>query len=288
MFANFLIGLREGLEAALVVGILVAHLVKTGHRDRLKPLWAGVAAAVALSLVAGALLTFTSQSMSFKAQETFGGVTSLVAVAFVTWMIFWMRRTAASLKGTLTHKLDDAVTMGAFALAATAFIAVGREGLETALFVWTAVQAAGSTTSPVAGAVLGLLTSVTLGYLLYKRSVNLNLATFFRFTGAALIIVVAGVFAYGIHDFQEAGYLSFAGLHHQVFDASGVLPPSSWYGTLFKGVFSISVTPSRLELFVWVAYIATTMTLFLRPSATMSRWPRTSSELSSSPAPSTR
>ena len=265
MLANYLIGLREGLEASLVVSILVAYLVRSGRRDRLRPIWLGVGAAVAVSLLAGALLTFTSRSLSHRAQEAFGGTMSILAVGFVTWMIFWMRRASRHLKGELQHKLDAALAMGTGALAVTAFVAVAREGLETALFIWTAVQATGSSVSPVAGATLGLVTSVVLGYLLYRRSVRLNLATFFRWTGAGLVVVAAGVLAYGFHDLQEAGYLTAAGLGRVVFDASGVLAPSTWWGALFKGLFSISATPTRLELGVWVAYLLPTMALFLRP-----------------------
>jgi high-affinity iron transporter len=273
MLANYLIGLREGLEAALVVSILVAYLVKSGRQDRLRPIWLGVGVAVAMSLLAGALLTFTSRSMSFRAQERFGGLMSILAVCFVTWMIFWMRRASRHLKGELQGKLDAALAMGTGALAVTAFVAVGREGLETALFIWTAVQATGDTASPVAGAFLGLVTAVVLGYLLYKRSVKLNLATFFRWTGAGLVIVAAGVLAYGFHDLQEAGWLTFGGLDHTVLDATGVLPPSSWWGALFKGLFSISAAPTRLELAAWLAYLVPTMTLFLRPAAAAGRPP---------------
>jgi high-affinity iron transporter len=268
MLANYLIGLREGLEASLVVSILVAYLVRTGRGDRVRPLWLGVGVAVAVSLAAGAVLTFTSHSLSHRAQEGFGGAMSVLAVVFVTWMIFWMRRTARHLKGELHEKLDAALALGAGALALTAFIAVGREGLETALFIWTAVQATGSTMTPVVGAVLGLLTSVVLGYLLYRRSVKLNLGTFFRWTGAGLVVVAAGVLAYGLHDFQEAGWLTFGGLGRVVFDATGVLPPSSWWGSMFKGLFSISAAPTRLELAAWFVYLVPTMALFLRRPAT--------------------
>ena len=265
MVANYLIGLREGLEAALVVGILVAYLIRSGHRSALRPLWLGVAAAVCVSLVAGALLTYTSRSMSFKAQESFGGFMSIAAVGFVTWMIFWMRRTARSLKGELQGRIGSALTIGAGALALTAFIAVGREGLETALFIWTAVQATGNSYTPVLGAGLGLITAVALGYLVYRGSVHLDLGRFFRYTGAGLVVVAAGVLAYGMHDLQEAGMLVGGGLAHVVFDGTGVLPPASWYGSLFKGMFSISAAPTRLELGVWVAYLVPTMVLFLRP-----------------------
>jgi high-affinity iron transporter len=267
MLANYLIGLREGLEAALVVSILVAYLVRSGRKDRLRPIWLGVGAAVAVSMAAGAMLTFTSRSMSFRAQEAFGGSMSILAVGFVTWMIFWMRRASRHLKGELQDKLDVALAMGTGALALTAFVAVGREGLETALFIWTAVQATGDTAAPVAGAFGGLVTAVVLGYLLYKRSVKLNLATFFRWTGAGLVVVAAGVLAYGFHDLQEAGYLTFGGLHHRVLDATAVLPPSSWWGALFKGLFSISAEPTRLELGAWLLYLVPTMALFLRPAS---------------------
>jgi len=265
LLANFLIGLREGLEAALVVSILVAYVVRTDRRQALGSIWLGVGAAVAISLVAGALLTFTSHSLTFKAQETFGGVMSILAVGLVTWMIFWMRRTARHLKGELQERIDVALAMGTGALTLTAFVAVAREGLETALFIWTAVQSTGSTFKPVVGASLGLATSLVLGYLVYRRSVHINLAKFFRYTGAGLVVVAAGVLAYGIHDLQEAGYLVFGNLGHRVLDATGVLPPSSWWGSLWKGLFSISPTPSRLELAVWLAYLAPTMILFLRP-----------------------
>lgn len=266
MVANYLIGLREGLEAALVVGILVAYVVRTGNRHRLRAIWTGVASAVGLSLLAGALLTFTSRSLSFRAKELFGGIASIVAVSFVTWMIFWMRRTARHLKGDLQGKLDIALVMGTSALAATALLAVGREGLETALFVWAAVEATGSSASPVLGAFLGLLTAVVLGYLIYRRSIHLNLAKFFTYTGGALVVVAAGVLAYGVHDLQEAGLLTFFGLDRVAFNATAILPPSSWWGSLFKGVFSISAAPTRLELVAWVAYVVPVMTLFLRPT----------------------
>ena len=266
MLANYLIGLREGLEATLVVSILVAYLVRSGRHDSLRPIWAGVAAATVTSLAVGALLTFTSRSMSFRAQERFGGFMSILAVGFVTWMVFWMRRASRQLKGELQGKVDVALAMGAGALAVTAFVAVGREGLETALFVWTAVQATGSTAAPVVGAFLGLATSVVLGYLLYRRSVRLNLATFFRWTGAGLVVVAAGVLAYGIHDLQESGLLAFAGLDRVALDATGILPPSSWWGSLFKGLFSISAAPTWLELGTWFAYLVPVMVLFLRPA----------------------
>jgi high-affinity iron transporter len=264
VLANYLIGLREGLEATLVVSILVAYLVKTGHQDRLRAIWTGVGAAIALSLAFGALLTFTSRSLSFEAQERFGGLMSIVAVGFVTWMIFWMRRTARFLKTELQGKLDAALLMGTLALTITAFIAVAREGLETSLFLWAAAQSTGSGATPIVGATLGILTAVVIGYLLYKRAVTINLAKFFTWTGAGLIIVAAGVLAYGVHDLQEAGDLP--GLTNLAFDVSATIPPDSWYGTLLKGTFNFSPATTWLEAIVWLAYVIPVMYLFFRPA----------------------
>lgn len=262
MFANYLIGLREGLEAALVVSILIAYLVKTENRDKLPLVWAGVGAAVAISVAFGAALTFTSQQLSFQAQEAFGGILSIVAVGFVTWMIFWMRRTARGLSGELRTKMDAAISVGGIAVAVMAFIAVAREGLETSLFIWAAVQSTGSGSAPLVGAILGLATAVVLGYLFYKGAVKINLAKFFTWTGFALILIAAGVLAYGIHDLQEAGVLP--GLTTVAWDATAAIPPGSWYGSLLKGIFNLSPAPSLLEVIVWFAYVIPVMYLFFR------------------------
>ncbi|SBW22998.1 Ferrous iron permease [Candidatus Protofrankia californiensis] len=266
MFANYLIGLREGLEASLAVGILIAYLVKSDRRDRLTPIWGGVTAAVALSLLFGAVLTFTSSRLSFEAQEAFGGTLSIIAVGFVTWMVFWMRRTARFLKTELHQRLDAALAIGTAALVFTAFLAVGREGLETALFLWTAVQAAGDSSDPVLGAALGLASAVVLGYLFYRGAVRINLATFFTYTGAALVVVAAGVLSYGVHDLQEAGILP--GLNTLAFDVSDAVPPDSWYGTLLKGTVNFTPASTWLQIAAWLAYLTPVMTLFFLPSRT--------------------
>jgi high-affinity iron transporter len=262
VFSNYLIGLREGLEAAIVVGILVAYLVKTDRRDKLPAIWIGVGLAIGVSLAFGAILTYGSSSMSFEAQEAFGGFMSILAVSFVTWMIFWMRKAARSMKGELHGKIDAAMALGPVALAVTAAIAVGREGLETALFLWTNIQATGSSAQPITGAVLGLATAVVLGYLIYRRAVAINLARFFTITGALLIVVAAGVLAYGVHDLQEAGILP--GLNNTAFDISSWYSASSWYGTLLKGLFNFSPNPTVLEVVVWFAYLVPVMILFIR------------------------
>jgi high-affinity iron transporter len=263
----FLIGLREGLEASLVVSILVAYLVKTDRRSALPAVWTGVGIAVALSLGFGALLTYTSTYLSFKAQEAMGGILSILAVCFVTWMIFWMRRAARSIKGELQGAVDRALEMGTGALVLTAFVAVGREGLETALFIWSAAQSGGVSDGPppIVGAALGLAVAVLLGYLLYRGAITINLGRFFTWTGAALVVVAGGVLAYGFHDLQEAGILP--GLNDLAFDVSDTITPGSVAGTLLKGVFNFSPQTTWVEAAVWLLYVPTVMFLFLRPGS---------------------
>ena len=262
MFANFLIGLREGLEAALVVGILVAYLVRTERTHLLRWVWAGVAVAVTVSIAFGAALTYGPKGLSFEAQELIGGSLSIVAVALITWMIFWMARTARTLRADLHARMDTAATAGPVAVGVMALLAVGREGLETALFLWAGVRATGNTTDPLVGAVLGLAVAVVLGYLVTKGAVRLDLAKFFTWTAVLLIVVAAGVLSYGIHDLQEAGVLP--GLNSLAFDVSAQIPPSSWYGTLLKGTINFSPATTWLEAFAWLAYMAAVLPLFLR------------------------
>ncbi|GHD21541.1 iron transporter [Streptomyces violarus] len=265
MFSNYLIGLREGLEASLVVCILIAYLVKTDRRDALKPIWTGIGVAVALALGFGCALEFGSQELTFQAQEALGGSLSIVAVCLVTWMVFWMRRTARHLKSELHGRLDAALAMGTGALVATAFLAVGREGLETALFVWASVHAASDgTPRPLVGVGLGLATAVALGWLFYRGALRIDLAKFFTWTGGMLVVVAAGVLAYGFHDLQEADFLP--GLTNKAFDISGTIPPDSWYGTLLKGVFNFQPDPTVLQATVWLLYLIPTMVLFLAPT----------------------
>ena len=265
MLANYLIGLREGLEASLIVVILIAYLVRTQRSHLLPRLWTGVAAAVLVSLAFGALLTFGPRDLTFEAKEALGGFLSIIAVGFVTWMVFWMASHARGLSGELRGKVDRAADAGRVSLAVVAFLAVGREGLETALFLWAATQAAatsdGSTATPLLGAVLGLLTAVAMGWAFYKGVLKINLSKFFAWTGAILIVVAAGVLAYGVHDLQEAGILP--GLNNLAFDVSKQIPPTSILGTLLKGTLNFSPTTTWLEAFVWVAYLVPTMTLFL-------------------------
>ncbi|MFI9187254.1 iron uptake transporter permease EfeU [Streptomyces goshikiensis] len=263
MFSNYLIGLREGLEASLVVCILVAYLVKTGHKDKLAPLWAGVGLAAAVSLGFGAALEFGTQELTFQAQEAIGGSLSIIAVGLVTWMVFWMKRTARHLKSELHGKLDAALAMGTGALVFTAFLAVGREGLETSLFVWRSVKAAGDGAAPLVGVLLGIASAIALGWLFYRGALKINLAKFFKWTGGMLVVVAAGVLAYGVHDLQEADFLP--GLANKAFDVSESVPPDSWYGTLLKGTFNFQPDPTWLQVVVWVLYLVPTLFLFFAP-----------------------
>ncbi|MFD3523235.1 iron uptake transporter permease EfeU [Streptomyces sp. NPDC058653] len=267
MFGNYLIGLREGLEAGLVVCILVAYLVKTGRRDALRPVWTGIAIACAVSLSFGAALEFGSQEMTFEAQELLGGSLSILAVGLVTWMVFWMRRTARHLKSDLHGKLDTALRMGTGALVATALLAVGREGLETALFVWASVRASGEgRAEPLIGVLLGIATAIVLAWLFYRGALRIDLARFFTWTGSMLVVVAAGVLAYGFHDLQEARFIG--GLQDKAFDITSTVPPDSWYGTLLKGVFNFQPDPTAVQVTVWALYLIPTMFFFLAPRRT--------------------
>lgn len=262
MVANYLIGLREGMEAALIVGILVAYLVKTGRRDALGQLWLGVGLAVGISLAFGAALTFGPRGLTSAAEETIGGTLSIAAVGLVTWMIFWMARTARHLKTNLHHRLDDAVAAGRWAVLVMALLAVGREGLETALFLWAAATATGSTTRPLLGAALGLACAVALGWAVYRGALVLDLRAFFAWTGIFLIVVAGGVLSYGVHELQEAGVLP--GGMSLAFDVSATIPPASWYGTLLRGVLNFSPATTWLALGTWFAYVIPTLAVFVR------------------------
>ena len=271
LVSNALIGLREGLEAALVVVILAAFLVKTARRWPLKEVWTGVAVAIALSVALGAVLTFGTQQLSFEQQELIGGGASIIAVGFVTAMVFWMRTAARTISGELKGRLDKALDLGPLAVALVGFLGVGREGLETAIFFYATTQAAGQgNAQPLIGWVIGLGAAVLLGRAIYKGAVKINLARFFRYTGILLVVVAGGILAYGLHDLQEAGVLP--GLTNLAFDVSRTVPADSWYGTLLKGIFNFSPQTTWLQAVAWVLYVGTVLTLFLRPVTVPPAW----------------
>jgi high-affinity iron transporter len=270
LFSSALIGLREGLEAALVVSILLAFLVKTGRTQALRWVWLGVGAAAALSVGVGAMLTYTTAQLSFEQQELLGGSLSIVAVAFVTGMIFWMRKASRGIAAELRGKMEGALDVGPLAVLTLSFLAVGREGLETAVFFYAAVQTAQTgTAEPLSGFGAGIAVAVALAYLLYRGAVRFDLGKFFKVTGVLLVFVAAGVLGYGLHDLQEAAVLP--GLHTLAFDASQVLPEDSWYGALLKGIFNYSQQTTILQAVAWVGYLGIVLTLFLRPTVARSR-----------------
>jgi high-affinity iron transporter len=278
-----MIGLREGLEAALVIGVLLAYVNRIGRPDVAKKIWLGVLSAVALSLILGAILTYGAYGLSFTAQEAIGGLLSILAVAMVTWMVFWMLRAARGLSGELRDQVDNALAGNGWGVAAIAFVSVGREGLETALFIWATTRA--SEISPLVGflsAVSGILIAVLIGWLLYRGMLRINLTQFFRWSGVLLIIFAAGVLAYGVHDLQEAGFLpgpfvpppadlggfaaSWFGSAAWAFQLSNVIPPDGILASLVKGTLGFSPDMTKLEVSVWLLYLVPVLTLFLRRS----------------------
>lgn len=265
-FPSFLIGLREGLEAGLIVSVLIATLVRSGARSRLPQVWTGVLAAISLALSFGAVLTFTAASLSATAQEAFGGALSVVAVGFVTAMVFWMRRSARTFSSEIREKVTGALGMGAGMLVVTSFLAVGREGLETALFLWTTARAAGESAGPLTGAGSGLVLAAGLCWGLYRRVLHINLTKFFTATGAVLIVIAAGVLGYGLRDLQEGRVLP-GGTSYAV-DLGGSVDAGAWYSTLVQGVFNLTPTMTWLQVTGYAGYLAVVMTLFLRGAPT--------------------
>ncbi len=262
-FTNALIGLREGLEAALVVVILIAFLVKTDRRWALRYVWIGVGAAVALSVVIGAVLTFGTSGLDDRTAELVGGLASLLAVVLVTGMIFWMRSVGRRFAGELTGKLDRALDAGPFAIAAVAFLGVGREGLESALFFYATVESAGETgIAPALGWVVGIGAAVALGIAIYLGAVRIDLAQFFRWTGVGLVIVAAGILAYAVHELQEAGVLP--GENVYAFDVRSTIDPTSPLATVVRGIFNLRPRMAVLEIGAWAAYLVVVLPLFLR------------------------
>ena len=262
MLANFLIGLREGLEAGLIIGILVAYLNKLDRRDVLPRLWLGIGAAIGLSLAVGAILTWGPYGLSFQAQEVLGGSLSIVAVGLVTWMIFWMGSHARGLASGLRTQLDAAIAGTGMGIVVVGFVSVAREGVETALFVWASVKSSGNAALGTVGAVLGILASVIVAYLIYRGLVRINFSRFFSWTGAFLIVVAAGVLAYGVGDLQEASVLP--GWGQAAFSLAHIVPPTSWYGALLGGIFNFTPEPTWAQFAAWLGYVVIVGALFVR------------------------
>ena len=267
MIANLLIALREGLEAALVVSIIVAYLVKTDRRDALPKLWIGVGLATLIPLVAGAIMTWGPKTLTFQAQEILGGTLSFVAVGMVTWMIFWMGKNARELKGELEGSLSKALAEdgSGWGVVWIAVVAVGREGVETALFVWATVRSSIETSimQTTVGVVTGLVIAIVLGVLIYQGAVRINFRIFFATTGYFLVVVAAGIVAYGIGDLQEAGVLP--GIMSHAWDLSSYLPASTsplhWLYVLLQAMFQFNLQPTVLQAVGWCLYIVPVLTL---------------------------
>lgn len=260
MLAISLIGLREGLEAALIVSILLGYATKLGRADLKPRIWAGIGLAVALAVAVGAVLTFGTVELG-DAEEAIAGTLSVVAVGFVTWMIFWMVRNSAALSSSLRSDVDRSLGGAGWGIVLLAFLSVGREGVETSLFLWTAVQSTGQSVVALIGALLGIGAAVALAALISRGLVRIDVSRFFTWTGALLVVVAAGVLSYGVHDLQEAGVLP--GIGRIAYDVSAAVPLDSWYGTLLKGVFNFSPAATWLEVAVWVAYVAIVGTCFV-------------------------
>ena len=269
MLSTFLIALREGLEAALIVGILVAYLVKTGRTRLLAPLWVGVTVAILASLALGGFLSFTSAELTPRGEEFFAGTTSFLAVGFVTWMVFWMQRAARGLRDELHGKVDTAVAPGVIGIAITSFLAVSREGLETALFIYTNFKTVGAASSATFGLILGLAVAVALGYLIYNRSVKINLGKFFQITGTALVIVAAGVFSYGIHEYQELGWLP--GADSFIWNVTSWMAPDSIVASVLAGSIGFDTTTSWLQFVLAGSYLAIVLWLYTKPQRARKR-----------------
>ncbi len=262
MLANLLIGLREGLEAALVVGILIAFVIKLDRRDLVSKIWLGVAGSVSLSLGLGALLIFGMGGIDERVEQTLTGVLSVVAVGLVTWMIFWMAKTARSLKANLESSMAAALNNSVWSIVGVAFIAVAREGVETALFVWASIKTSGEEIPALLAVLAGIGIAIFLGWVIYTGMMRVNLRIIFQWTGVLLIVVSAGILSYAVHELQEAAWLP--GAEAIVYDLSSWLGKETILGSLLRGAFSYSPTPSVLEFASWWLYMISVMTLFVR------------------------
>lgn len=269
MLASLLVTLREGLEAALILGIILAYLVRTGNRDRFAPVWLGTGAAVAVSLAAGIAIFLTVGELEGNAEELFEGTAMLAAVAVLTYMVIWMKHQAAGMRASLQERVEVALRSGSgLALGLLAFVVVVREGIETALFFFASALASTPAES-VAGGLLGLLLAAVLGYSVYTGSHRLNLRVFFNVTGALLILFAAGLLAHGIHEYHEAGLLPEVVRH--VWDVNWLLPERSTLGRFLTALFGYNGNPSLVEVVSYVAYLAVSFGYyFRRPSPRLS------------------
>lgn len=259
-----LIGLREGLETGIVVMILVAFLVKSGRRDALKWVALGVGAAVAMVATIFLGIHYGTSTVSGVAAELMAGLASLVAVVIVTWMVLWMRTASRTISGNLKTGMASAVAGGPAAIVGLSFLAVGREGVETALLMVGYAENTSGNAWPLFGLLIGIACAVVLTVLLYFGALRINFAVFFKATGILLIVVAAGILGYGVRALQTAGWLP--GLGSTAFDISGSFSLSSWYGAVLQGIFNFRPDPTVLQFIAWLTYLVVVLALFLRPA----------------------
>lgn len=267
MLPSYLLSLREGLEAALIIGIVLGALDKIRRADLKSALWFGVLGAVAVSALAAVLLTMFGLSLEGAAEQIYEGITMLLAAGILTWMIFWMSKQAKNIKTELEEGVHKAATTtGKRAIFWLAFIAVAREGVELAIFITAAFFAgnndniAANTILTLAGVVLGLGTSILLGWSLLAATTRLNLRKFFQVTGYLLILFAAGLVAHGIHEFNEAGWVP-AVIEH-IWDVNAIVDETSVMGELLKTLFGYNGNPSLTEVIGYFAYLATAIYFF--------------------------
>jgi high-affinity iron transporter len=280
VIATYVVGLREGLEAALIVGIVAAFLRQQGATRALRYVWAGVIIAVVLCAGVGVALQILNQDLPERQQEMLETVVGLCAVGIVTFMVVWMRRHARALKGQLEAHAAAALAQGSvLALVAMAFFAVLREGLETAVFLLAAFQAADNELTAGLGALLGIITAVVIGAGVYRGGIRINLARFFRITSAVLVVVAAGLLASAVHTAHEAAWFnSFQG---QALDLSWLVVPGTVTSSLLTGMLGLQPLPTYAEAGVWLIYAVPMLTYVLWPHGRVGR-SRASAAISSS------
>lgn len=272
MLATFVIGLREGLEASLIVGIVAAFLGQQGRRRELNKVWAGTALAVAICLAVAAALDIASSSLPDRAQEGLETVVGGIAVLMVSYMVLWMRSHAPGLRGELERTVESALASGsAQALVLMAFLAVLREGFETAVFLLATFNASHDVAASASGAFLGVLVSVALGYGIYRGGVRINFSRFFRVTGIVLVVIAAGLVMTAMHSAAEAGWLSFG--QRPALDLAWLVRPGTPTESLISGVLGIQPHPVWIEVIGWLAYLVPMLVLVSLPLRRLGRSP---------------
>ena len=267
---GFLIGLREGVEAALIVAIVLAYVVRTGNGRHIPKIWLGAGAATVVSVGLGLLIFSTVGSFQEPYEQLFEGSAMLLAALVVTWMLFWMRRQSMNLRGELQAAVDRVLSEGtAWGLAVLAFTAVIREGVETALFL--AGQATSADTgagSVLLGAVIGLGAAALIGWGFYRGSRAIDLRRFFRWTGIALVFIAAGLLSHAVHEFIEVAEIAGVSVigSQAAFDISGILSHDDGIGQFLRAIFGYSARPEVLTFVVHVAYVVGILALYLRPA----------------------